>query len=204
MAYRAVEARTMGDLVVLDVASGKKRTLTNVNPELEELCARRAEADQLEVIRRDGNLGAVADAARLRRQDADSAPRLLPRRSDWRRHARHLSAVHARARADRSVSDRGDGERRIRGALSHAAGWLGIRRGRPPHDHQRLGRARLQGHHGRRRPRDRARHCRSGSPGRDGRVVRRLHDQLDRHPDLSLQGRVGRRQHQRPQPISTT
>jgi dipeptidyl aminopeptidase/acylaminoacyl peptidase len=34
MAYRAVEARTMGDLVVLDVASGNKRTLTNVNPEL--------------------------------------------------------------------------------------------------------------------------------------------------------------------------
>jgi dipeptidyl aminopeptidase/acylaminoacyl peptidase len=34
IAYRSVEARTMGDLVVLDVASGKKRALTNVNPEL--------------------------------------------------------------------------------------------------------------------------------------------------------------------------
>src|SRR5262245_14534091 len=37
LAYRAVEARTMGDLVVLDLASGAKRTMTTVNPELESL-----------------------------------------------------------------------------------------------------------------------------------------------------------------------
>lgn len=34
LAYRAVRARTMGDVVVLAVASGQRRTITNVNPEL--------------------------------------------------------------------------------------------------------------------------------------------------------------------------
>src|SRR4030095_627039 len=37
LAYRAVEARTMGDLIVLDLGTGRKRTLTNVNPELKNL-----------------------------------------------------------------------------------------------------------------------------------------------------------------------
>jgi dipeptidyl aminopeptidase/acylaminoacyl peptidase len=37
LAYRAVEARTMGDLVVLDVASGREQTLTTVNPETKAL-----------------------------------------------------------------------------------------------------------------------------------------------------------------------
>ena len=37
---------------------------------------------------------------------------------------------------------------------------------------------------------DRARHRRSRSPRRDGRVVRRLHDELDRDADRPLQGRV--------------
>jgi len=34
LAYRSVEARTMGELVVLDVSTGSRRTLTNVNPQL--------------------------------------------------------------------------------------------------------------------------------------------------------------------------
>jgi dipeptidyl aminopeptidase/acylaminoacyl peptidase len=37
LAYREVEARTMGDLVVLDVASKRKRRLTEVNPQLNDL-----------------------------------------------------------------------------------------------------------------------------------------------------------------------
>jgi dipeptidyl aminopeptidase/acylaminoacyl peptidase len=37
LAYREVTARTMGDLVVMDVASRQKRQLTDVNPELKEL-----------------------------------------------------------------------------------------------------------------------------------------------------------------------
>ena len=43
LAYRAVEARTMGDVVVLDVASGARKTLTNVNPQLAELALGRLE-----------------------------------------------------------------------------------------------------------------------------------------------------------------
>jgi dipeptidyl aminopeptidase/acylaminoacyl peptidase len=34
IAYRSVEARTMGDIVVLDLGSGRKQTITNVNPDL--------------------------------------------------------------------------------------------------------------------------------------------------------------------------
>ena len=34
LAYRSVEARTMGELVVQDVSSGSRRTLTTVNPAL--------------------------------------------------------------------------------------------------------------------------------------------------------------------------
>jgi dipeptidyl aminopeptidase/acylaminoacyl peptidase len=34
LAFRAVEPRTMGDVVVLDTGSGRTRTITNVNPEL--------------------------------------------------------------------------------------------------------------------------------------------------------------------------
>src|SRR5262249_54935855 len=41
----------------------------------------------------------------------------------------------------------------------------------------------LQGHHGCRRLRDRARHRRSKSSGRHGRILWRIHDRLDRHPD---------------------
>jgi dipeptidyl aminopeptidase/acylaminoacyl peptidase len=37
LAYREVEARTMGDLVVMDVASRRKQRLTTVNPQLKEL-----------------------------------------------------------------------------------------------------------------------------------------------------------------------
>ncbi len=48
-----------------------------------------------------------------------------------------------------------------------------------------------------RRSRDRAEHRRSRSARRDGRLVRRLHDQLDRDADRPLQGRVVGRQHQR-------
>ena len=44
---------------------------------------------------------------------------------------------------------------------------------------------------------DRAGHRRSRSTRRDGRVVRRLHDELDRDADRPLQGRVGRREPQR-------
>ena len=37
LAYREVQARTMGDLVVMDVASKQARRLTDVNPQLEDL-----------------------------------------------------------------------------------------------------------------------------------------------------------------------
>jgi dipeptidyl aminopeptidase/acylaminoacyl peptidase len=37
LAYRSVEAETMGDLMVLDLAGGRPMRLTTVNPELEEL-----------------------------------------------------------------------------------------------------------------------------------------------------------------------
>src|SRR5262249_55262101 len=37
IAYRAVEGRTMGDVAVLDVASGKTTKITDVNPELRNL-----------------------------------------------------------------------------------------------------------------------------------------------------------------------
>ncbi len=46
---------------------------------------------------------------------------------------------------------------------------------------------------------DRAGHRRSQSPWRDGRVVWRLHDELDRHADGPLQGGLGRREPERPQ-----
>jgi dipeptidyl aminopeptidase/acylaminoacyl peptidase len=37
LAYRAIEGRSMGDLVVRDVATGRVHTLTDVNPQLREL-----------------------------------------------------------------------------------------------------------------------------------------------------------------------
>ena len=37
LAYRAVEGRTMGDVFVLDVASGRSTKITEVNPELHDL-----------------------------------------------------------------------------------------------------------------------------------------------------------------------
>ena len=37
LAYREVQARTMGDVVVMDIASRKKQTLTAVNPQLNDL-----------------------------------------------------------------------------------------------------------------------------------------------------------------------
>lgn len=43
LAYRAVEARTMGELVVRDVTSGSTRTLTDVNPRLRSLALGRLE-----------------------------------------------------------------------------------------------------------------------------------------------------------------
>ena len=55
----------MGDVVVMDVASRTTQTLTTVNPELKAARARRAEADLVEVVRRHGDLGPAADAARL-------------------------------------------------------------------------------------------------------------------------------------------
>ena len=36
LAYKSVDARTMGDLVVMDVGSGRATTITDVNPELRE------------------------------------------------------------------------------------------------------------------------------------------------------------------------
>ena len=47
---------------------GTRTTLTDVNPELSTLCARRAEADQLAVVRRHGDLGPAADAPGCGRQ----------------------------------------------------------------------------------------------------------------------------------------
>jgi dipeptidyl aminopeptidase/acylaminoacyl peptidase len=44
LAYRAVEARSMGDLVVVDLASGAARTVTRVNPDLADRALGRLEA----------------------------------------------------------------------------------------------------------------------------------------------------------------
>ena len=66
LAYREVQARTMGDVVVMDVASRKTQTAHDRQPAAERSRARRAEADFLEVVRRHGNLGPAADAAGLR------------------------------------------------------------------------------------------------------------------------------------------
>ncbi len=43
LAYRSVEARTMGELTVLDLASGEHRTLTTINPAVAELALGRLE-----------------------------------------------------------------------------------------------------------------------------------------------------------------
>ena len=43
LAYRSVEARTMGELTVLDLASGGQRTLTAINPALADLALGRLE-----------------------------------------------------------------------------------------------------------------------------------------------------------------
>jgi dipeptidyl aminopeptidase/acylaminoacyl peptidase len=44
LAYRAVEGRTMGDVFVLDTASGRATKLTNVNPELADLALGKLES----------------------------------------------------------------------------------------------------------------------------------------------------------------
>ena len=188
LAYRAVEGRSMGDVYVQDLASGARTRVTRVNPQLDDHALGPLEAGELEIVRRDGDLGPVVDAVAVGWEAAAGDDRLLPRRPDRRRDLRPVSAVRAYGRAGGSVSDRGVRERRLRRALSDAARRLGLRRGRAPRDHQRVGRSRLQGHHGRRRCADRARHRGSGSARRDGRLVRRLHDQLDRDADRALQG----------------
>ena len=163
LAYRAVEARTMGDLVVLDVGERADRDSSPPSTPSSRRCALGdLEADLLEIVRRHGDLGPAADAARLRRPSRGCRCSSIATAGPIGGVTLgHLPAVHARARADRSVSDRGVGERRLRGAVPDAARRLGLRRSGPPDDHQRLGRARLQGHHGRRRSPDRARHRRS-------------------------------------------
>jgi dipeptidyl aminopeptidase/acylaminoacyl peptidase len=44
LAYRQVEARTMGDIIVRDVASGRTTTVTNANPELRQFALGELEA----------------------------------------------------------------------------------------------------------------------------------------------------------------
>ena len=57
MVYRAVEGRTMGDLFVQDLATGVRRQMTDVNPQLKALARRLAAGDQLALVRRHGDLG---------------------------------------------------------------------------------------------------------------------------------------------------
>ena len=127
LAYREVQARTMGDVVVMDVASRKTQRLTTVNPQLKDLAL--GELKPISWKSFDGMeiWGLLLTPPGYEGKVAAAAAGVLPRRPDWRRHARSLPAVHARARADRSVSDRSLCERGLRGALSDAAWRLGLR-----------------------------------------------------------------------------
>ncbi|PYQ57067.1 MAG: hypothetical protein DMF58_19200, partial [Acidobacteria bacterium] len=148
LAYRAVEGRTMGDVFVLDTTRGRSTKLTR---------PRRYQSGELALVRRHGDLGSSSHTAGLRvGKIADD--RLLPWRTDRRRHIRALPAVHAHSRAGRSVSDRSDGQRRLCSAVPDAARRLGIRRGGYAHDRELVGRGRLPRHHGRRRRNDPTRH----------------------------------------------
>ena len=71
LAYREVEPRSMGEVVVRDLAIGRTTTLTRRESGARRVRARRDEADQMAVVRRQGDLGAAAHAAWLRRQRAE-------------------------------------------------------------------------------------------------------------------------------------
>ena len=155
------KARTMGDVVVRRRARAADRARSpTVNPELRALALGDLKPiswksfDGMEIW------GLLLTPPGYEGKTRVPSAGLLPRRTDRRRDARNLSAVHARARTDRSVSDRSVRQRGLRGPVPDAARRIGLRRSRSPDDHQRLGRARLQGHHGGRRSPD----CRAASP----------------------------------------
>ena len=157
-ATRRSKRRTMGDVVVLDVASRRATTITDVNPELHDFALGELKPitwrsfDGMEIW------GLLLTPSTASRRPTTPAAGLRARRTRRRLHARPLPAVHAYRPAGRSVSDRGDGERGFRGALPDAARRRGLRRGRAARHRQRVGRCRLQGHHDRRGRAGRAGH----------------------------------------------
>ena len=85
--------------------------------------------------------------------------------------------------------DPAPGRPRLRGHVDQPAGEPGLRRGLHQGHPQGLGRGGLRGHDGRHRSPGRARLRGRGPDGGDRRLLRRLHDQLDRGAHRPVQGR---------------
>jgi dipeptidyl aminopeptidase/acylaminoacyl peptidase len=92
--------------------------------------------------------------------------------------------VHRRFRP---LSDRFLRREGLRSAASQSAGLGGLWQRFQKLQRERLGRGRLPGSDGRRRPCDLDGRCRSGQTGGDGLELRRLHDQLGDRPDQPFQ-----------------
>ena len=198
IAYKSVDARTMGDVAVMDVDSRRVTKLTDVNPEIKDFALGTLKPVSWKSFDGMDIWGLLLTPSDGSGRSTSAVARVRPRRTGRRFHLRPLSAVHAHRVAGRSVSDHDVREPGIRGPVPDAARGRRLRRGRPARDRERVGRRGLQRHHERRRQADRERRRRSRSPWRDGRLVRRLHDQLDRDADRPVQGRIGRRQPERP------
>jgi len=138
LAFKSVGARNMGDVAVMEVATGRVTTITDVNPELRGFAlgdlkpVKWRSFDGMEIW---GLLLTPPDAC----GQADADTGLHPRRARRRRHVRPLPAVHAHRAASGSVSHRDDGRRRIRDPVSDASRRRRIRRGGPARDRQCLG-----------------------------------------------------------------
>ncbi len=155
------------------------------------------------------SIGRKSGGFSSRRPDADrkqqaAADRLLPWRSDRRRDLRSLAAVHAHGGAGRSLSGRSAGRRPGMpcSCRCHAADPGTAKKGTAPSSTPGA------------RPTTATSWPVSTISSRrasltpiawgDGRVVRRLHDQLDRDADQPVQGRVRRARASAISPICTT
>ena len=196
MAYRSVESRTMGDVFLMDLANGRARRLTDTNPQLREL-----RLGDLEPVSWSSFDGKTIWGLLLHRRvtAVGSACR-------W-----SSTAMAARSAATPMESSRSSPTSRVRSTRTRSRPW-------PlpawPFSSPRRGAARATASKafaqsliagGRTITRTswpvstpwshRASPIRTSR--RHGRLIRRLHDQLDRHPDGALQGRIGGREPQR-------
>ena len=189
LAYKAAEGRTVGDVFVMDTATKHAMKLTEVNPELHD----RALGDLKPISWR--SFDGMEIWGLLLTPPGWTAGRALPLLvyihggpGGGVTYGLFPQFMHFVPQVDPYPTE----------ALASAgfAVLFPMPRGGAGYGEagQRLIVSRLQGHNGGRRSSHCARHRGSAAARRDGRIVWRLHDELDRHPNRTFQGGIRRRQ----------